>query len=362
MKPLRFCLILVPALLLAAGCGDDGTGPQNQAPSAAGLYAEPDTVDPSGTSLVTYTVSDPDGDSLAYTWDSEDGALAGCGASVTWTGPLAAGTYEIHVTADDGQGHSVSDTAVVVVRAGTLLMQSREGLMAVGMDGGSFILYDAYVEVEVLGERIFTGPANVRELDHNGQDIGGPGRPSEVTQVSSFTILTDGGVAFFENYTDTVFFVSPGGEFLDAVQLPDASSKNQSMSGMVVGNDLIISETGARRIARVDLNTHETSIFKDLTQLSGWLGDIEYSEGFYYLTQWDRLHRFTEAGDPAELVYLEEGSILSVAVVGTTAFIVSRDQGRVYKVHIPSGEMEVFAEGFDEPKEIEYLPAGLTAP
>ena len=354
-------VLAVFALALCAGCGDDTTSPGNRAPSPS-LAAAPDAVDPSGVSTITCTASDPDGDDITYAWYAEDGTISGSGATVTWTGPLAAGVYEVSVTVDDGEGHTASDTTELEVRGGTLLMESRGGLIAVGMDASSFVLYSARVEVEVLGTRIFIGPADVREIDYTGQVIGGPGRPGEVTGYNSFAMLPDGGVAFLENSTDFVFFVSPGGEFIEALQLPEASVVNQFVIGLVVGNDLIISETGSYKLARIDLTTHEVSIFKDLSQLASWLGDIEYLDGMYYLTQWESLHEFTETGDPTEIAHFDQGSILGVAVVGTSAFVTSRNEGRIYRVDIPTGTVEIFAEGFDEPYEIEYLPVGLTAP
>ncbi len=364
MKTLRLgaAILAIVILALAAGCGDDTTSPGNRAPSMTGLAADPGTVDPSGVSTISCTAGDPDGDDLTYTWDAEDGEISGSGATVTWTGPLAAGTYEVSVTVDDGEGHSALDSTEVEVRGGTLLMKTRDGLMAVDMDGSSFVLYQAFVEVEVLDTRIFIGPNNATEIDYSGNIIGGPGQPPEVTAVSSFTILPDGGVAYAENSTDSVFFVNPGGEFIQAVELPDASTTNQFVIGVVVGSDLIISETGSRKLARIDLATYEVSIFKDLSHLSGWLGDIEYLDGMYYLTQWESLYEFAETGDATEIAHFDQGSILGVAAVGTSAFTISRNEDRIYRVDIPTGTVEIFAEGFNEPYEIEYLPVGLTAP
>ncbi len=355
-------ILAFAALALGAGCGDDGTSPGNRAPSMTGLAADPDTVDPSGTCSIACVATDPDGDALTYAWNAEAGVLSGSGATVTWTAPLVEGAYEIWVAVDDGEGHAASDTIGLRVRGGTLLMQSRGGLTAVGMDGSSFVLYPGSVDVEVLGARIFIGPSNAAEIDYSGTSIGGPGQPPEVTRVTSFSMLPDGRVAYAENWTDSVFFVSPSGMLIEAVELPDASTLNQGMSGLVVGNDLIISETGSRRLARIDLATYEVSVFKDLSDLSGWLGDIEYLDGMYYLTQWESLHEFTGTGEPTELAHFADGSILGVAVVGTSAFVTSRNEGKIYRVNIPTGTIEVFAEGFDSPYEIEYLPIGLTAP
>jgi hypothetical protein len=263
---------------------------------------------------------------------------------------------------DDGQGHTSMDSVEIEVRGGTLLTKTRAGLVAVGMDGSSFVLYNAFVEVEVLASRIFVGPSSVRELDYTGAVIDELGRPAEVTRVSSFTMLPDGGIAFTENWTDSVYFASSEGDFIDAVQLPEASSVNQFTIGLVVGDDLIISETGSYKLARIDLTTHDVSIFKDLSHLGAWLGDLEYLDGKYYLTQWESLHEFTATGEAYEIAHFEDGSILGVAVLGTSAFVSSRNDGRIYRIDIPTGAVEVFTEGLDEPREIEHLPVGLAVP
>jgi hypothetical protein len=362
MKRLGPCAFLsLTAMLflvvLVAGCGDDGAGPGNRAPSTTSLSAAPDTVDPSGLSTITCVATDPDGDALSYAWDCEGGTLSGSGAAVTWTAPLAAGAYEITVVVDDGQGHSASDTTEVEVRAGTLLVSSDEGVMAVDMNGSSGVFCALGGQVDVLGTRIFVGQM-VREVDHTGTTTGLSLRPPEVTRVTGFKMLPDGGVAIAENSTDSVFFVSPTGELLDAVQMPDASPTNQGIAGVVVGNDLIISETGSRKLAGIDLTTHEVSVFKMLSPSWTWLGGIDYADGLYYLTLWQSLYEFTETGDPTEIAHFPDGGIQDVAVVGTSAFVVSNTQGKVYRVDLPTGEVEVFAEGFEDSDAIAYLPVG----
>jgi hypothetical protein len=50
-------------------------------------------VDPSGQSTITCSASDPDGDSLTYSWDAEDGTIPDGRAAVTLTAPLAAEVF-----------------------------------------------------------------------------------------------------------------------------------------------------------------------------------------------------------------------------------------------------------------------------
>jgi hypothetical protein len=87
---------------------------------------------PEGTSSDTCTASasrsvtlnagatDPDNDTLLYTWTVTGGTLSGEGASVAWDlSTLAPGTYTATVQVNDGNGHIVPGTATVTVAACT---------------------------------------------------------------------------------------------------------------------------------------------------------------------------------------------------------------------------------------------------
>jgi len=344
------------------GCGDDPAGPTNGAPNITGLTADPGTVDPAGYCTVTCTATEPDGDDLTYAWGSSDGTVSGSGSAVTWFGPLTAGTYQVWVTVDDGQGKTDADTASIEVRGGTLLVQATGSVLAVSMTGSYFTLYPSNVEVEVVGTRVFTGPHDIREINHSGSVIGTitrpPGSPSRVSSFAAYA----GGFAFLENWGDTVTFVSDTGALIENVVMPEASTVNQSMSTVVVGNELIIAETGTRKLARADLTTREMSIFKDLTQLSTWLLDIDYSDGTYYMAQYEDLFQFTESGDPELLYNLTGGFMLELAVVGRYAYATDNRAGKIYKVDIFTGAGEVLVEGLPSPRDIEFLPVALQAP
>lgn len=69
-----------------------------------------------------YTISaaatDPDGDSLSYSWSVTGGTLDNPGSdSVKWTMPDTAGSYNITVTVDDGNGGEAGKTETVIVLA-----------------------------------------------------------------------------------------------------------------------------------------------------------------------------------------------------------------------------------------------------
>jgi hypothetical protein len=312
---------------------------------------------------ITCSTDDPDGDDLVYTWDAGDGTISGTGAVVTWIGPIEAGTYEVSVTVDDGKGKSDTDTVLVEVRGGTLLVQTDTGVVAVAMSGDYFLFRSGNFKIEVLGTRIFFGAGTASEIDHSGDVIHQVSRPPEApSRVTNFAVLPDAGFAFMENWGDTITFVGPGGAFIENVVMPEASTINQGIYSVVVGNRLVISENGHQKLVQVDLATRAASVFKDLTHLGKWLLDIDYSNGVYYLAQYDDIYRFTEDGSAEVLFNQPDGFMLCLAVVGKYVYPTDRNAGSIYRVDIFTGEGEVLVDGLTEPREIEYLPVALEAP
>lgn len=67
-------------------------------------------------SVVLAQAADPDNDPLTYTWSATGGAIEGSGAEVRWNSAgVAAGTYTITGTVNDGRGGTASSSANVVV-------------------------------------------------------------------------------------------------------------------------------------------------------------------------------------------------------------------------------------------------------
>lgn len=156
-------------------------------------------------------------------------------------------------------------------------------------------------------------------------------------------------------------FVGPDGTFRATVADPDSSPNTlQNMSGVIVGNRLIVSETGNNQFIAVDLSTLEASIFREVDSDHGWLGAIEYvpADGLFYLGHSMAIRRFTEAGPLQMAAQFTGGNVTGIAAVGRFLYVVFNHEGTLRRVDPATGASEVLL-NLDYPVDIEYLPVGL---
>ncbi len=108
-------IVIVAAAVLLAILFD--TMLANHRPAIASLQAEPERVIPSGSCQIACNASDRDGDGLSYNWSASGGEINGEGATVTWTAPNSAGSYNVTVTVTDGRGGEAMKYVIIEVRA-----------------------------------------------------------------------------------------------------------------------------------------------------------------------------------------------------------------------------------------------------
>lgn len=87
----------------------------NQRPVVTSITAEPATLEREETSTITCVASDPDGDTLTYTWEASGGTVTGTGNIVTWKAPSDAGEFVISVSVDDAKGGIAESSCRIVV-------------------------------------------------------------------------------------------------------------------------------------------------------------------------------------------------------------------------------------------------------
>lgn len=131
----RIILALLVGALIIAGCSKNGPpGPTAEfsPPTIHSVSAIPSQVAPSESSTLTCEASDPDSDTLIYTWSTTAGSIEGHSSSATWTAPCRATVSEIQACVSDG--HDGVDSMIVEI---TVLDDSpRRILVDASRDGG----------------------------------------------------------------------------------------------------------------------------------------------------------------------------------------------------------------------------------
>jgi hypothetical protein len=354
--------------LLGTGCGDDdSTGSVNRPPVISSVEAVPENIEPLESSTLTCAADDPDGDVLIYEWTRSAGTLSGSGPSVTLTAPDTFATCVVTVTVSDGHGGEDTEQVTVEVPEGTLLVQTTDGLAAVGMDG-AYSLYPGFRgPVEVLGTRIFAksslGSGSISELNNEGTVIGSVDISNLIWDYAAFAVLPDGGFAFLDYLADSIHFCDSAGNLLESIAMPNGNPKQQVADGVIAGDKLIVSENGNDQVIEVDLETYEATVFRDFSgQEPGYLSGIDYSRGWFYLCDaYDAVSMFTEEGTVTQLCQLS-GVLIGITVVGDYAYVTAANADKVYKVNTNTGDSEEFLQGLNNPEDIEYVPMSMGPP
>ena len=90
----------------------------NRPPTVSQVTANPPTIEPGQQTNVSAVATDPDGDTLTYTWSAPAGTFSNPnGLNTTWTAPQQPGTYPLTVTVNDGRGGMATGTVNVTVMA-----------------------------------------------------------------------------------------------------------------------------------------------------------------------------------------------------------------------------------------------------
>ena len=100
-----------------------GSGGGPGQPVIETLTADPLDVVSGASVQLECVATDPDGDSLTYTWHGSYGSVDGTGPDVTWIAPNFAGVFAIQVTVDDGASEPVSQSVDVTVTNTTVIVE-----------------------------------------------------------------------------------------------------------------------------------------------------------------------------------------------------------------------------------------------
>jgi hypothetical protein len=261
---------------------------------------------------------------------------------------------------------------------GTLLINTGDGLMGYHFDGSLSKLTERWIgngtailkgdDVEVLGTQVYlsgvSGDYRILEIGHDGRWLSSTLPTVPDIYAVGFTALPDGAFAVLDNDSDLVYILAPDGSPRATIPIPDPHPLRQVLDGLVVGNRLVVSETGKGQIFEVDLDTYETSIFLTFPEPGGFLGAIGGDgDGTFHVYRYHpdghRVFSFTEGGAPRILCTLPEQHISGLVSVGSYLFAALNHAGTVYRINRFTGEFEKILDGLNWPTDIEYLPLRL---
>jgi hypothetical protein len=117
---IALALVLMVAPLLACGGAEtpEPETPTGNQPPVVSLTAEETTVIPSKVVKIYYEATDPDADDeLTLSWTTPTGEITDTYTEfIYWEAPDFEGECTISLTADDGQGHSVTEDCTIIVQ------------------------------------------------------------------------------------------------------------------------------------------------------------------------------------------------------------------------------------------------------
>jgi Bacterial Ig domain len=112
-----FGAIALLMLMVLTGCGGSGGSTSNQNPVVTSVTANPVSLAPGASSTITVVASDPNNDSLTYTYAATNGTVSSSGATATFLAGNA-GTASVSVTVSDGRGGTANgSTNISIVQA-----------------------------------------------------------------------------------------------------------------------------------------------------------------------------------------------------------------------------------------------------
>lgn len=114
-RPLRNFILLFALGSFLVACGGGSTPTPNQSPTITSVTANPGTAAPGQASTITVVASDPDGDTLTYSYSATNGTVSGTSATATFLAGTAAGTATVNVTVSDGKGGTATSSVNVVI-------------------------------------------------------------------------------------------------------------------------------------------------------------------------------------------------------------------------------------------------------
>ncbi|MEW5701368.1 MAG: hypothetical protein AB1792_03975 [Candidatus Zixiibacteriota bacterium] len=271
-------------------------------------------------------------------------------------------TYYFALETVDSAGNwsDVSNTATATVfpdSALRFLIQTQSGVYICDPNRHVTRFADPTGEIEIIGDRLFAigDGRKIYGLDAAGAPVDSI-PTSESGDAVGFVALPNDRFALLDNMQDLAYILGRSGQILATFSLRDhASDARQNVSGVVVGNALVISENGSGGILRVDVASYAIDDLKNLNVLGTPPGDIDYDCGRYYVCTSHEVYSFTDSTDAALVGTLDQAPITAIAVAGGYSFVTVEESGMVYALNHSTRTAAVFISGLNHPRDIEIL-------
>lgn len=340
-----------------AGTPQEEELPQNLAPVIDSL-AVGDTFLPLGdaTDLEVFA-RDPEGSALRYEWQASAGVVEAAGARATWSAPATEGTFTVTVTVRDDDDATASRSVEIDALGGTLVVETRQGVMAVKMDGSTSLLHAQTGKVEVVGTRIFVvGGSEIQEIDHEGRDLKTIPLPDPNLRKTEVVMHPDLSFSFYDNVRDSSYVADSDGRLVARIGIPNPSPESaQSIRGVFFDSRILLAETGNGDVFEIDLQTNTASIFRTLGG-TPILSLGRHADGSLYITRSQRIETFDATSGPETVAMLDGSNAVAVVPVLRSLFVTLNFTGAIYRVDRFTGARTLLAAGLDRPGDTAYLP------
>jgi len=277
------------------------------------------------------------------------------------TGLYCGETYFVRAYATNSvgtaYGSQVSFTASGCTDLTSLLVKDNDGIWLINDNKTKSLAFGGNGEIEILDGWIYYFVNNKVYIYNSDFNLYTSYSLANGITTGKLCALPGGKIALLSNSTDSVSFVSATGQLEKRVSIAGRGPDNnlQSLQGVVVDNRLIVCEDGDSHIMQFDLSTYSRSVFKDFEHLSGWLGDITYSNERFYMVQSQKVYSFREDEEERLVCTLPDGNNTGIAVHGKYAYVTSNFGNKISRVNLVDGTYEVFFDDLDYPRDIEVM-------
>jgi len=255
---------------------------------------------------------------------------------------------------DDGSGGT----------SGELYTVGKAGIHRISLDGTVehlLALHKDSYDIEIRDDRLYvtetTRGGDLVAYSLDGDYLTSIPTPAAANDYYKFVALPNRRFALLDNRNDKAFFIDETGSLLATTKLlstPD--SLYQSLSGIVVGNRLILSENGNGQVLAIDLTTYQASVFKTLSHLPQPLSDLAYTGGKYYILAGSRMvYSFTESGSAAKVGETGGVNVTGICILGNFAYISTNSANKVFELNLGTGVASTLASGIHYPRDIECV-------